>query len=267
MDKMDGKLPNYDRVIFNNSCLELCLAQLKYPPVQRFFDDNYMVDIKEALAVEYPLVTTEQGMNIVISMQGIGQAPGPNMLRFTSIDSRWSVVLSSEFVSLETRTYTNVSELSTRFANVLHHINTHFSPRHQLRFGLRYINEFRHPSGDSYKAWMDFLNPELLGLVARGVLGGKVEQTIGEVLTHRDDGRLLVRHGFLKGSTIIPNPGRPAKTGQFYLLDLDYYDETPVKFDVEAPIERMLRYNDVLYNVFRWSIGDGELYRYLKGDL
>ncbi len=227
MDKMDGKLRNYDRVIFNNSCLELCLAQLKYPPVQRFFDDNYMVDIKEALA----------------SMQGIGQAPGPNMLRFTSIDSRWSVVLSSEFVSLETRTYTNVSELSTRFANVLHHINTHFSPRHQLRFGLRYINEFRHPSGDSYKAWMDFLNPELLGLVARGVLGGKVEQTIGEVLTHRDDGRLLVRHGFLKGSTIIPNPGRP------------------------ATIEQMLRYNDVLYNVFRWSIGDGELYRYLKGDL
>ncbi len=124
-----------------------------------------------------------------------------------------------------------------------------------------------HPNADSYKAWMDFLNPDLLGLGARGVLGGKVEQTIGEVLTHRGDGHLLVRHGFLKGSTITPTLNRPAKTGQFYLLDLDYYDETPVKFDVETPIEQMLRYNDILYRVFRWSIGDGELYQYLRGDL
>jgi uncharacterized protein (TIGR04255 family) len=266
MDKMDELLPTYDQVIFNNSCLELCLAQLKYPPIQRFTDDNYMVGIREALAVEYPLVTTEQAMNIIITMQGIGQTPGANMLRFTSIDSRWSIVLSSEFVSLETREYTNVNELSTRFANVLHHINTHFSPRHQLRFGLRYINEFRHPNADSYKVWMDFLNPDLLGLGARGVLGGRVEQTIGEVLTRRDDGHLLVRHGFLKGSTITPTLNRPAKTGQFYLLDLDYYDETPVKFDVETPIEQMLRYNDILYRVFRWSIGDGELYQYLRGE-
>jgi uncharacterized protein (TIGR04255 family) len=257
----------YDQVIFNNSCLELCLAQLKYPPVQRFQDDTYMMGIREALATEYPLVTTEQAMSIIISPQGaIGQAPGANMLRFSSIDSRWSVVLSTEYISLETREYSHVTEFSTRFASILSNVDTHFNPRYQLRFGLRYINEFRHPNGDNYKVWTRLLNPDLLGLGARGVLGGNVEQTIGEVRTKRSDGSLLVRHGFLQGTTIIPTQNRPPKAGQFYLLDLDYFDDTPVAFDVQRPIEQMRRYNDILYRVFRWSIGEGELYQYLKGE-
>ncbi len=184
-----------------------------------------------------------QAMKIVVSPQGvIDQAPGANMLRFTSIDSRWSVVLSSEFISLETREYSNITEFSTRFASILGHVNTHFNPRHQLRFGLRYINEFRHPNGDSY------------------------EQTIGEVRTKRSDGSLLVRHGFLQGTTIAPTQNHPPKTGHFYLLDLDYFDETPVTFDVQHPIEQMQRYNDILYRIFRWSIGEGELYQYLRGE-
>jgi uncharacterized protein (TIGR04255 family) len=267
VENIDEFLPEYDQVIFHNSCLELCLAQLKYPPIQRFQDDSYMVGIKEALAADYPLVTIEQAMSIIVNPQGvIGQAPGANLLRFTSIDSRWSVVLSSESISLETREYSSVSEFATRFASILGHVATHFSPRYQLRFGLRYINEFRHPDGDSYKAWTQLLNPDLLGLGARGVLGGSVEQTLGEVRTRRSDGSLLVRHGFLNGTTVVPMQNHPPKTGHFYLLDLDYFDETPVPFDVRQPIARMRRYNDILYRVFRWSIGEDRLYHYLRGE-
>lgn len=268
MRNTDESLPMYDQVIFNNSCLELCLAQLKYPPIQRFQDDTYMLGIRDALATEYPLVATEQAMNIVVSPQGvIGQTPGASMLRFTSIDSRWSVLLSHELISLETREYSHVNEFSTRFSSILGHVNTHFKPRHQLHFGLRYINEFRYPQGDSYETWARLLNPDLLGLGARGVPGGRVEQTISEVRTRRSDGSLLVRHGFLQGTTIIPTQNHPPKTGQFYLLDLNYYDETPVTFDVQSPIEQMQRYNDILYRFFRWSIGESELYQYLRGEL
>lgn len=267
MENIDELLPMYDQVIFNNSCLELCVAQLRYPPIQRFHDDNYMLGLREALATEYPLVTTEQAMNIVVSPQGvISQTPGATMLRFTSIDSRWSVVLSEEFISLETREYSNVTEFSTRFASLLVHLDTHFKPRYQLRFGLRYVNEFRYSKSDNYKAWTQLLNPYLLGLGARGVLGGRVEQTIGEVRTKRSDGSLLVRHGFLQGTTVVPTLNHPPKTGLFYLLDLDYYNETTVTFDAQAPIEQMRRYNDILYRVFRWSIGEGELYQYLRGE-
>ena len=265
MSKADELLPNYDQVIFSNSCLELCLIQVKYPTIQRFSEESYMVSIKEALAEEYPLVTTEQGMNIVVTPQGINQVPGTSVLRFTSIDSHWSVVLSSEFVSLETREYTHFEELKKRFTSVLLHIVAYLHPRHQLRVGLRYVNEFRHPRGDSYETWRHLLNNELLGLGSSSVLSGKVEQTIGEVLTRRDDGQLLVRHGFLRGTTITPTPTHLAKNEPFYLLDLDYYDDRPVNFAVDANIEQITSFNDFLYRVFRWAIGENELYQMMRG--
>src|SRR5438876_3170681 len=264
MNRAEEPLPNYERVIFSNSAIELCLIQLKYPPIQRFTEESYMIGIKEVLANEYPLVNNEKGMNIVITPQGVSQTPGASMLRFTSIDSRWSVLLASEFVSLETREYTHFDEFSARFISILRNVITHFHLRHQLRIGLRYINEFRHPEGDNFETWHHLLNENLLGLSANTIFGGQIKQTIGEILTHRDDGHLLVRHGFLKGSTVAPTSTHPMKTEAFYLLDLDYYDDTPVTLEVEAIDERIKRYNEFLYRVFRWSIGTNELYLLLK---
>lgn len=265
MEKARELLPEYEQIVFKKTFLELCLVQVKYPPIQRFSDEKYMADIKEAITEEYPLVSTEQGLNIVITPQGVNQAPGANQLRFTSIDSNWSVVLSSEVVSLEAREYTHFDELSTRFNKVLGYIAKYFHPRYQLRLGLRYINEFRHSNEDSYDTWRRLLNPELLGLTAGSILDGKVEQTIAESLTRRNDGRILIRHGFLNGTTVTPTTMHSAKTGPFYLLDLDYYDEMAVKFDVEMPVERIKGYNNFLYRIFRWSIGDSDLYQLMKG--
>lgn len=266
MNRTETILPEYERVLFKNSALELCLVQLRYPPVPRFSEENFLLGIKEALAEEYPLISTEQGMNIVIGLQGISQTPGSNMLRFNTIDSRWSVVLTGETVSLETREYNGIGEFSKRLTDILRIVATHFQPRHQLRIGLRYVNEFRYPGSDSYDTWRRCLNPSLLNLDINSALGGAIEQTISEVRTHRDDGIVLLRHGFLHGTTVIPTPKRPAKTGAFYLLDLDYYDETATKFSVTAPAERIGRYNDFLYRIFRWSVGQDELYEYLRGE-
>lgn len=265
MNKTETILPEYERVHFRNSALELCLVQLRYPPIPRFSEEIFLLGIKEALAEEYPLISIEQGMNIVIGLQGISQAPGSNMLRFNTIDSLWSVVLTSETVSLETREYNGISEFSKRLTDILNIIATHFQPRHQLRIGLRYVNEFRYPGWDSYDMWRKELNPGLLNLDVNTVLGGTIEQTISEIRTRREDGIVLLRHGFLNGTTVIPTPKHPAKTGAFYLLDLDYYDETATKFSTTAPAERIESYNDFLYRIFRWSIGQGELYEYLRG--
>ena len=90
-----------------------------------------------------------------------------------------------------------------------------------------------------------------------------MEQTVSETRTKRKDGTLQLRHGFLQGTTLVANEFHLAKTGPFYLLDLDYFDTTAKKFDVFEVGEQIEKYNKVLYRVFRWAIGDGELYRSL----
>jgi uncharacterized protein (TIGR04255 family) len=269
MGKAEDLLPTYDQVHFEAPALELTIVQVKFPPLPRFSEENYLTDIKAALAEEYPLISSEQPISFVISIQGVSQsvnqAAGLSFWRFTSIDGRWSVLLTNESISLETREYTNFSEFSDHFVRILHCLSNYLHIQHQLRFGLRYINEFRLPAGETYEGWQRLLNSDLLGLGSRGILGGTIEQTIGEVRTHREDGILLVRHGFLKGTTVMPTPTHPAKTGPFYLLDLDYYNETPTKFEVESSAKRMARYNDILYRIFRWAIKEDELYHYLRG--
>lgn len=190
----------------------------------------------EALTEEYPLIGVEQGMNSVISSQGVGQSLGSNMLRFNTLDAAWSVVLINETVMLEAHKYTNISEFVRRWTSIPGIVAVHLQPRHQLRMGLRYINEFRHSAGDNYDAWSQWLNPELVGSNLKKVFGSDIEQTIGEIRTRCEDGMVLLRHGFLKGTSVIPTLAHPAKTGPFYLLDLDYYDETATRLVLKGGV-------------------------------
>lgn len=265
MSRGKDLLPEYSHALFTSSAIELCVVQVKYPPVPRFADVEVQGAIQEALSEEYPIYGKEPSFNIVVTPHGINQTSGGDVFRFTTLDKRWSVVVGNEAVGLETREYSEIDELIERFTAILGHVSAHLKLRHQLRFGLRYVNEFRHPQGDRFERWRQLLNQDLLGLAAQNVLGGTIEQTVNELRTRRTDGTLLVRHGFLNGTTVPPSGSNiPSKGGPFYLLDLDYYIEAPMPFNAK-PAGRMRDYNSFMYRVFRWAVGDGDLYRLLKG--
>lgn len=264
MSEVRAELPTYERISFPASAIELCVAQLRYPRVPRFLDEKFVEPITEALASDYPLFGKQKSiMQVTVTANGVNQTLG-TVYRFTSIDRTWAVMLADEFVGLETYNFNSIDELSERFMAIIGHVETHFKPRFHIRFGLRFVNEFRLADGGSYATWRRALNPELLGIGAKNVIGGVVEQTIGEMRTRREDGVLLLRHGFLEGTTVQPIEGRPPKSGPFYLLDLDYYDESAGPFGQDID-RRIAAYNEVMYRIFRWSIGDGELYEQLRG--
>ncbi|MGH7755023.1 MAG: TIGR04255 family protein [Vulcanimicrobiaceae bacterium] len=259
-------LPAYDRVLFPTSHLELAVVQVKFPALARFDEEGYLTALKDALSTQYPLPTVERAINVLLTPQGVSQSAGPLIYRFSSLDQAWSVTLSADTVSLECRAYSEIRDFAARFCAILEHVRQTLGPRYQLRFGMRYINEFRHPHGTAYEGWVKLdLNPEILALGTRNVLGGTVKQTVSEFQINRSDGSLVVRHGFLDGTTVAPSVGRKAKSGPFYLLDLDYFDERARDFDAR-PLDRMILYNEFLYRVFRWCVGDGELYRHLLSE-
>ncbi len=259
-------LPNYKREYLSNQQLALSLVQVRFPALARLGDEKILTGIKAAMSDEYPLITQAAIMNMVITPQGVSQAPAGSAWQFSTINRQWVVQISETSVSLETRRYQEIEDFAERFTLLLRIVVEYLQPKYQLRLGLRYVNEFRHPGGKSHAGWRQLLNPELLGLNASELLGGAVEQTIGEVRTKRADGTVLLRHGFLNGTTVAPQEGQEPKTGPFYLLDMDYYDEDAKRFNVESVAAQIERYNDILYRVFRWIIGDSELYQFLRGD-
>jgi len=259
MEDQVSALPEYERVVFKASPLELCLAQVMYPSVPGFPDEDAAIRLRTAFKADYPFFRDEHSMNLVVTPQGVHQSQGKAAWRFNDLTKRWSVVVAEDNVTVEIRRYTSFDELVARTVSAVGTVGQVLDVSHQTRVGLRYINEIRHPQGETYDTWRKLLAPDLLGLSRNDLLGGQVEQTIGESRVRRSDGSLLVRHGFLRGTTVAPSDGDPPKQTPFYLLDTDYFNEEAIEYGSDLQ-GRLIAYHSVIYRIFRWAIGNGDLY-------
>jgi uncharacterized protein (TIGR04255 family) len=255
-------LPRYERVIFRKAPLALVLAQVRFPILPRFAEGGFVAPFLEALRSQYPRTERAQQVTIQLSPQGIQPGgPGGTLWRLATRDERWTVVLAETAVTLEVRGYSAVDELLERFETVLRTAQATLGVTEQVRLGLRYVNELRHPAAHSLADWVRLLRPEFVGFAASDLVEGQVAQTLQEVQWQRADGVLAVRHGFLpeteKGSA-------PAiATGHYYLIDLDYYNTIETELRPDAVVTQLRAYNGVQYRFFRWTLGEA-LYEYLE---
>jgi len=255
-------LPEVDRVLFKNAPLRLVVGQVRFPLLLRFNEGPYIAPFQDALASEYPVVAREQQVSFQVSPKGL-QTGGETLLRFSSRDGHWAVVLGEGALTLEVRGYSSIDEFVARFEFVLKTTCEKLQVRERARLGLRYINEFRHDRGRTLTDWSKLLNPELLGFAATDLLGGTVEHMVQEVQFGRPDGVLAVRHGLLTGTAVEPAPNTMVAGGRFYLLDMDYFDARQDALDIAGTIKALRSYNDVMYRFFRWCLGS-DLFKQLE---
>lgn len=252
-------LPEVERVLFRNPPLRLVVGQVRFPLLLRFNDGAFIAPFQEALADDYPVVSREQQISFQVSPKGL-QSGGETLLRLSSRDALWAVVLGEGALTLEVRGYSSIEEFSRRFAKALSAARDLLNVRERARLGLRYINEFRDDAAQTLEEWRRLLRPEVLGFAGTDLLGGSIEQMVQEVQVKRHDGVLAVRHGLLVGGVVEPVP---PGAGRFYLLDMDYYDGRQGVLDVDGTTRTLGDYNDVMYRFFRWCLGD-ELYKRLE---
>ncbi len=252
-------LPKVDRVLFDRAPLVLTLVQVRYPALIRFGEQSSLADLQEDLSQDYPDANPEQQISLTINVGGMQQSQaGPTIWRFSTLDGTWSVVVGQDAVTIESRQYEEIGHFCNRVKRVLAAVEKHLRPTHQRRLGLRYVNEFRHEDGETMGTWKKLLNQDLLGLSGR--LGESVDHSFHEIRAHTGDGVLLIHHGLLRGST---DPGASSGGEPYYLLDLDYFDDTPTSWDSEEVVRRVEAWNDIMYRLFRWSMTD-RLFRNLE---
>src|SRR5260221_4014093 len=145
MATSEGLLPNYKREYLSNQKLALSLVQVRFPALARLGDEKILTGIKAAMSDEYPLITQAAIMNMVITPQGVSQAPAGSAWQFSTINRQWVVQISETSVSLETRRYQEIEDFAERFTLLLRIVVEYLQPKYQLRLGLRYANEVRHP--------------------------------------------------------------------------------------------------------------------------
>lgn len=252
-------VPPAEYEIFSNPPLRAMLGQVRFPPVLRIASLNRLADFQEAIRDAWPDFVQEQQINFVIG-PGVQQGqPGPQQIyRFTSDDKVWSIVLTTDVVTIETTgagEYSSYDEFQKRFRGVWDALLDCFAPSAVLRQGLRYVDHLEadvQPPAD----WARLINPELMGPVA-GTLSAGLEQAISDYRFRYEDGLLVFKHG------IIP-AGPDNQPG--YLLDFDYFtDEPSHDVSTDALMERFDAYHERAYGFFRWCVTE-EALRGFRGD-
>ncbi len=258
-------LPRYKRVLFNKDQLRLVLGQVRFPLLFRFGEKSFLAPFQKAIEAAFPRVSQEQALSLKFSSKGLEQA-GETLWRFSDREGGWSCVLGEGALTLECRRFTNIDDFEARFTKLLDAAQKHLGVEERTRLGLRFINEFRVTEATTLKTWAQYLNPKFVGFAgAPELLDGSVEHAFQELRLRKSDGLLVIRHGLLTGTTVEPKPiDLPVERGPFYLLDLDYYDETERTLDVAATMEQLSAFNEEIYQFFRWTIDGGQLYALLE---
>ena len=257
------KLPQYEWVQFKKAPLRLVIGQLRFTIMPRFEQKAFIAGFQEAVRKQYPRVSREASITYQLSPTGISPSPGEILWRFSSRDNRWAVVVGESAITLESRAYSSMSDFLDRFSHILKVASETLEVTDRLRLGLRYINEIRHPHTENLVQWRALINPEFVGFEASSLLDGQIDHTLQEIQVNRPDGILAIRHGLLNGAVVVPLPQEQPIRGQFYLIDLDYYDMTECDLDIPATIKQMQDYNDVIYRFFRWTLSE-TLYNHLE---
>lgn len=247
-------LPEVQRLLFRKAPLVLTVAQVRYPAAVRFGEQASLADLQEDLAEEYPIAIKERQVTLAVNIGGIEQSPeGSSLWRFSTPDRNWSVIVGQDAVTLEVRSYVEIEHFCEKFLRILDVIKQHIRPTYQLRLGLRYVNEFRYENADTMETWKELLNPDMLGLSALYAKG--VEHSYHEIRVRSDDEVLLIRHGLLRGST-APVLGEHPGSDPYYLLDMDYFNETPAPWDSHRVINQVREWNEAMYRLFRWTMSE-----------
>lgn len=257
------QLPEYEWVQFRKAPLRLVIGQLRFTIRPRFEQKSFIADFQEAVRAQYPRVSREPSVTYQISPTGINPSLGEILWRFSTRDNLWTVVVGESAITLEARGYVSMRDFLERFRSILEIACETLDINDRLRLGLRYINEIRYSKANSFADWRTLLNSEFVGFEASSLLGGRVDHTLQEIQVERTDGVLSVRHGLLNGSVVLPLPQETPTNGYFYLIDLDYYNNTECDLDIPATIQQMKDYNDVMYRFFRWIMSK-KLYNLLE---
>lgn len=248
-----------EKLALRNNQLVLVVGQIRFPKLPSFAEDGYTVRFEEFMRELYPKAITESGVNLIVTNQGLEEQKGPKQLRFTSIDDRFSVILTAEFIALECRRYdTDSADFASRFAAILSEAQKCFAVKHQLRIGLRYVNEFRHRNRTSYAAWREWLSPEFVGWDPAS-LTGEVINTVAEFALKRENGIFVLRRGFLTGTTVLPlQLVPPREPAQFYLFDMDYFDASTQLYEAD-PTARFNSYSAFMEDVLKKAVSEDML--------
>lgn len=236
------------------------VAQLRFPLIASVERREFIAPFQEAIRRDYPVLRQEQSGGMVIGPQGVRQAPSNTAWRFNDVNNAWRVTLASEFVALETKSYTSREDFLNRVRVMVQALADHINPQVVDRLGVRYIDRV---SGSELGELPKLVRPEVAGILGT-VLAAQARHSISEnaFLLPDDTGQVTARWGLVPArGTVDPGAVEPIDEPS-WLLDLDTFQAETRPLDVDAIVSQARSFSERIYAIFRWAVTDEFLRRY-----
>lgn len=233
------------------SPLVLVLVQARFP--KRSGIEGRVAEFREMCeASGYPLFHEGMIQTIGVGTEGPVLASQP---RWDLLDRtrRWNIVLSSEFLILQTTDYHRFRGFQERWRTILEIAERTLGIPLVERLGLRYVDLIQPEPGEKVASYLD---PSLAGYEPEPGSGFVRERHVGATVLETSQGRMLIRVSpatspvppDLESRQLVglntPGPGA-------VFLDFDHSSQEPVDFEMgklAVATERLHEFHDILFS-------------------
>lgn len=232
-------------VQLQNPPLRTVACELRFPPVLAF--DELTRNVQNAVKPEFPLTELQQGIEL-----RVGPNVGPEAqlaqqrIVFLRPDRNEQVAVTQSMLILETQAYQSAEHFIGSWRWVVDAVAGQLGIEWQLRLGLRYVNQIDLGGEMDLRAARNRVRPELLApLDENEPRRASIFRAAHEIRAHQSDGVCTIRYGL-----------NETPEGSHFVIDLDYYNEDQRPFVLDSQIEQLTRFNDGVWELFRWAITD-----------
>jgi uncharacterized protein (TIGR04255 family) len=242
--------------ILRKSPLQIVAAELRFP--EAVFLPEDLKKIRRELGKDYPASSTEHGMGIELSIEGLRQQQTIQRHVYRTSDGAHQLGLTSTSLVLEGRgggQYEGFERFLERWIKAVEVVEPIAEISTQIRLGLRYINQL--PVKDAspgLDALDGRINPALLSPIGADGFSFAVVTSAQELRLANEYGKATLRHGLQVAQEGTPPAGN-------YLVDIDFYDDEIADFELDKHVEQLKLFNSQVWSIFRWSLTDEEYER------
>jgi uncharacterized protein (TIGR04255 family) len=254
-DRMPLVQPVYERIQLTNPPLQLVVVQVQFQPILGIADPKFVAPFQASIRSAFPRLARMTTLELSVGPDGIETKPSSeNGWSLEDLTGERRVLLDTNSLSLETRTYERFEDFLAVFMTVLREFVGTIHPGERTRLGLRYVNHFVFPGAATLSDWRTLVRPELLGLAALPDLtqDENVKHVLGEARLAQDESQIIARYGFLRSGAGFDGVPREEP---YFLMDIDHFDvRTLPEVSPEAIEADLTQFHADTYRLFRWSL-------------
>lgn len=236
-------------LMLGNAPLALVITQVRFAPVAKMDDETYIADFQDRIRKHYPMFSYERVAFSPVFLQAMNAGePAPSQVfwRMFSVDGTWRVILTRDFLALETTAYSNRADFLERWTAILEAFNTSFRDITGTRFGLRYLNRI---NGEELTRLDQLVRPEALAITS---LLGTPDVALSEARYSVPEGRIHARWGHLPANA-THDPSIMPVSEPTWIMDTDLSIEQ-IPLDLSKIGDLAGRFSARGYGFFHWMM-------------